>query len=1148
MMTTDGNVDRQLLALYNQNCISKTDQEYLYRCELCRIKFKEYVLSSHISEDRKHRNKRTSFKEDITIFSLPEPCKAQLRAIDGMVERYSGRLLTEKQKDLRMAAVREIEATINVWFPGTRIYLRPYGSIVSGFALDNSDVNVELVLENEDKYNSAQILQNVAMKMSLDMEVYTEIQKEFDISSPRFSFRYSSHFLGQEKPKIHFGVYSSSSLEVAELLAKYESFDPRVAKLAACFKLWARNCGFDRADHGFWPSHSFHIMVIHFLQQTSPPVLPSLFPLDGSTPSKEAIEEKYSVLRSNWPSRNKQTLGQLWLQLLAYYAKDFNRDNVVNIRGLELTLSSKNWTTCILAVEDPVHHSHNLSRSIGRKELYYNYQHNLLRTYRYFMIPRTAERCLINLDDFSQELRSPCFRTLMASEDSDDDETKDKGSDEEFDADESRGETKASKKELNFTYNIKLAKKFGISYRLKDEISVRWASLTHEHFWYTLEFHLNPCFKLPQKYCIKCKRIDHFKKDCPAEKLPDLIPVPSTLFPEQSARLDEVCSRLYYSERLDDNYEQVHESILESLTSLVREIYPDANLQLFGSSKNGFGAKKCDLDICLTFRDNEDGRGIDQTEVIKKLADEFKKHGQRISNLQPIPQAKVPVLKLRFKSNRKIVKGRSTPEHFDCDISLYNLLASHNTRLLRTYCQVDDRVAMLGFTVKQFFKKCGICDASKGSLSSYAYTLMTLYYLQRCSPPVIPILQELYDGDSPPERTVDGYNTWFFDDIDSLAQRWTHYNSNKLTVGNLFYGFLKFYAEIFPFEALVVCIRRSQDLTKMEKKWTGRRIAIEDPFLLSHNLGQGIESEMARYIKASIILGRNRLGNQPDNFDGYNSWTDYFFDARYLNDGPFPRGRGCHYCSRIGHQKNNCPERIRAQVLNRIKQACDKRPENLRKINVRLVAVSKTKPKQLIIDAYGYGQRHFGENYVNELSEKSHDQELLNKCPDIQWHFIGRVQKKQINKLLGSKNLSIWETIDSQLIADLANSSLKRNFPGKRVKIMVQVNTSGEENKGGVEPEKVVDLVNHIRTNCQSLELVGLMTIGSYDNSQSDDLNPDFEQLVKCKHEVCSKFDYDPDEFELSMGMSSDFETAILMGSSNVRVGSTIFGRREYKK
>lgn len=104
---------------------------------------------------------------------------------------------------------------------------------------------------------------------------------------------------------------------------------------------------------------------------------------------------------------------------------------------------------------------------------------------------------------------------------------------------------------------------------------------------------------------------------------------------------------------------------------------------------------------------------------------------------------------------------------------------------------------------------------------------MTLYYLQRCSPPVIPILQELYDGDRPPERIVDGYNTWFFEDLDRLQEKWIHFGANTLSVGNLFYGFTKFYAEIFPFDTLVVCIRRSRDLTKMEKKWTGRRIAIE---------------------------------------------------------------------------------------------------------------------------------------------------------------------------------------------------------------------------------------------------------------------------------------------------------------------------------
>uniref|UniRef100_T1KFS6 Pyridoxal phosphate homeostasis protein n=1 Tax=Tetranychus urticae TaxID=32264 RepID=T1KFS6_TETUR len=254
------------------------------------------------------------------------------------------------------------------------------------------------------------------------------------------------------------------------------------------------------------------------------------------------------------------------------------------------------------------------------------------------------------------------------------------------------------------------------------------------------------------------------------------------------------------------------------------------------------------------------------------------------------------------------------------------------------------------------------------------------------------------------------------------------------------------------------------------------------------------------------------------------------------------------------------------QVLSKIKQACDKRKEAFKNINVRLVAVSKTKPKSAIIEAYNCGLRYFGENYVsytinscsvNELSEKSHDPEVIEKCPDIKWHFIGRVQKKQINKLLATRNLSIWETVDSQVVADLANGSLERNFAGKKVSVMVQVNTSDEpsksavmqsQNKAGIEPENVNNLVEHIISKCPHLELVGLMTIGSINHSLGEGLNPDFERLEKCKQEVCRKFDFDADKFELSMGMSSDFETAILMGSSNVRVGSTIFGQREYKK
>uniref|UniRef100_T1KFS8 PAP-associated domain-containing protein n=1 Tax=Tetranychus urticae TaxID=32264 RepID=T1KFS8_TETUR len=848
----EGTIEINLLKECMQNCINRLDKPSFFRCELCRVKIHSGVLSSHLFNDRKHKHKFFAFKEDIVSFSLPKPGQAQLIAINAMVEKYATRLLTPQGLALRLRAVTEIERIIQSWFHRIEVHLRPYGSTVSGFALDTSDVNVELMLDNEDECNPSQVLQQVAMQMELDPDTYLDLHKEFDISSPRFSFKLNSPQFGNELPTIHFGVYSSSSYEVAEILAKYASLDSRVTKLAACFKIWAQNCGFDRPDHGFWPSHAFHIMTVHFLQSTSPPVLPSFYPADGSTPSKKEIDDVYKELKQTWVSDNRKSLGELWIELLAYYAKDFcSENNVVNLRGLKLTLSSKEWSTCILAVEDPVHSAHNLSRSIGRKDLYFNYHHNLVRTYSFFMAPRNHTKCLLNnLDDFILEQTSPTFKTQINAEDSDE-EDKD---DDDNDVEEPRGSTRMGKSELNFNYHVKLSKKFGISFRLRPDVHKRWANLKPQDFYYSLEINRYPFFKEPPRYCIKCK--------------------------------------------LDDRYEKLHQTVLLKLTEVVRMSYPNANLQLFGSSKNGFGAKKCDLDLCMTFEDNETGKDVDQTAVISTLAKDLRKFRKSISNLQPIPQAKVPVLKLRFLL-------QEFNESFDCDISLYNLLASHNTRLLRTYCQIDERVAMLGFTVKQFFKQCGICDASKGSLSSYAYTLMTLYYLQRCSPPVIPILQELYDGDRPPERIVDGYNTWFFEDLDRLQEKWIHFGANTLSVGNLFYGFTKFYAEIFPFDTLVVCIRRSRDLTKMEKKWTGRRIAIEDPFLLSHNLGQGIEPEMARYIKASIVLGRNRIGNQPENLKKYNSWYDYFFDSQCLTDGAFPKGRGCHYCNRIGHQKRN---------------------------------------------------------------------------------------------------------------------------------------------------------------------------------------------------------------------------------------------------
>ncbi|KAI8803789.1 hypothetical protein BJ742DRAFT_682746, partial [Cladochytrium replicatum] len=203
---------------------------------------------------------------------------------------------------------------------------------------------------------------------------------------------------------------------------------------------------------------------------------------------------------------------------------------------------------------------------------------------------------------------------------------------------------------------------------------------------------------------------------------------------------------------------------------------------------------------------------------------------------------------------------------------------------------------------------------------------------------------------------------------------------------------------------------------------------------------------------------------------------------------------------------------------------------------VRLVAVSKTKPNEDILAVYEEGHRHFGEN-IQELVDKAE------KLPrDINWHFIGSLQSNKCKVLAAVPSLYAVETLDSIKKADLLNKhSDYRTTP---LRVFVQINTSGEESKSGVQPEEALSVCEHIIRNCPHLELAGLMTIGSPENSERDD-NPDFVLLREKSQAIAQSLSLSP--LELSMGMSDDFEAAIAHGSTNIRVGSTIFGARSRK-
>uniref|UniRef100_A0A8C4K9V2 Terminal uridylyl transferase 4 n=1 Tax=Dromaius novaehollandiae TaxID=8790 RepID=A0A8C4K9V2_DRONO len=421
--------------------------------------------------------------------------------------------------------------------------------------------------------------------------------------------------------------------------------------------------------------------------------------------------------------------------------------------------------------------------------------------------------------------------------------------------------------------------------------------LSTEEMHYVFDKFILTSGKPPTIVCSICKRDGHSKNDCPEDfKKIDLKPLPP-MTDRFREILDIVCKRCFDELSPPLSEQQNREQILASLERFIRKEYNDkARLCLFGSSKNGFGFRDSDLDICMTLEGHENAEKLNCKEIIEGLAKVLKKH-PGLRNILPITTAKVPIVK--FEHRRSGLEG---------DISLYNTLAQHNTRMLATYAAIDPRVQYLGYTMKVFAKRCDIGDASRGSLSSYAYILMVLYFLQQRNPPVIPVLQEIFDGKQIPQRMVDGWNAFFFDDMEELKKRLPSLGKNTESLGELWLGLLRFYTEEFDFKEYVISIRQKKLLTTFEKQWTSKCIAIEDPFDLNHNLGAGVSRKMTNFIMKAFINGRKLFGTPF--YPTVGREAEYFFDSKVLTDGELaPNDRCCRVCGKIGHYMKDCPKR-----------------------------------------------------------------------------------------------------------------------------------------------------------------------------------------------------------------------------------------------
>ncbi|HHF2925603.1 TPA: YggS family pyridoxal phosphate-dependent enzyme [Vibrio alginolyticus] len=213
-------------------------------------------------------------------------------------------------------------------------------------------------------------------------------------------------------------------------------------------------------------------------------------------------------------------------------------------------------------------------------------------------------------------------------------------------------------------------------------------------------------------------------------------------------------------------------------------------------------------------------------------------------------------------------------------------------------------------------------------------------------------------------------------------------------------------------------------------------------------------------------------------------------------------------------------------------QKCGRTPES-----VQLLAVSKTKPVEAILEAYQARQTSFGENYVQEGVSKV--QHFAEHYPDnrIEWHFIGPIQSNKSR--LVAEHFDWVHTIDRTKIAQRLND--QRPSELKPLQVLIQVNTSGEASKSGVTEAEVFELAELI-SRLPNLTLRGLMSIPANVSDYESQLH-EFQKLATLKQTLEAQF---PEIDTLSMGMSGDMTAAIEAGSTMVRIGTAIFGARDY--
>uniref|UniRef100_A0A8C7FSZ8 Terminal uridylyl transferase 7 n=1 Tax=Oncorhynchus kisutch TaxID=8019 RepID=A0A8C7FSZ8_ONCKI len=651
---------------------SHSNPSAVYSCSLCEVLLDSVSDAHRHIKDKWHKRRAKERCEEEMLTEIAPPRAEQVAAVgmalEGVVRE---RGMSDQDVENRQKIVSNMQEVLTAVLP--EVKLRLYGSSCTKFGFKDSDVNIDIQFPPH--MHQPDVLLLVQKSLS-------------NLSDGCCCCRPSGLVC-----KVSAG--NDNACLTTSFLFELSSREPLLLPLVLGFRHWAWICHVDRAEEGGLPSYVLALMVIYFLQQRKRPVLPAYlgheikdfsisrlhdfsltymedgcvhwgyYPVskDSSSPPETIFREGKAPLVFQ-SAVSPPSVGLLWVEMLRFYSLEFNMTEcVISVRtSLVLSRDAKDWPKKRIAVEDPFAVKRNVARTLNSQQMYEYILHCLKSTYKYFALPLSLpsanhkmagprganykrQKALSDVSRVQSGLSSLKLESQAANgqkgeagfkQDSDcmveEEEESPSDSDNEGEKeDEDLGKNSLSEEEE------------------EDE------ELDEEDV-------LDNKTEGASVVCSVCKRDGHLKKDCPEDfQRVQLAPLPP-MTPAFLKTLNTVCQQCYRDFAPDDVELGVREHILQDLESFVKRQFTGARLRLFGSSKNGFGFKQSDLDICMVLDGQETAEGLDCISIIESLARLLRKH-PGLRNILPITTAKVPIVK--FYHARTGLEG---------DISLYNTL------------------------------------------------------------------------------------------------------------------------------------------------------------------------------------------------------------------------------------------------------------------------------------------------------------------------------------------------------------------------------------------------------------------------------------------------------------------------------------------